>query len=1243
MFHLFLGTEARPSTSKIDGHATVASSQALHTQEAVTRLNSSVHVTASSPNMTFVRKTFSESLKMPRTVSTHTKTPKIPSASQLISQSYLFQYPDISAESSSEDVKQKTLSRLGERYSSSSTLNVIRFSELLLLESSTKQAIPSFGSDFSTTTHKEISTFPSRSRGVEVHQPKLSESSVKEKLSLSASRVRQSTVTSAYLPSNASELPGFVHSIRPSPVSKDSFATTRQFKSPMHSIESASLLETGVAISSDVVSVDTVSDYRSEKSLTVSDRKPALVSSSKDEVFNSSSLAPFTSHSMEAINSSSTHPYPRTSLQKTRYVVTEIFPTPFLYGEKSTVMNSSFPSTVDQTSILESTKIRSLKPLISFDHSSVGAKTTSLTETSLKRSVQGSPTSIYESSVQLKPDSMMPMKKNSTFLLWNHTIGSESFSELIVGTSIFENATELSSSSPLVLSPIDYFETPEVISSTKSRTIGQSDETDDLRILVSSALTTYMPLKSSLSRLKVLSSVPILQTSKLPSTPFVAQIKASLPFSRIIESSTVTEGGYLHFTTSASQLPSLPLKGETITKHASRLQEQSSRSTMKTSKLLSKPRATQISSSLSPFVTKRRGYVNFTTSQSYPQLSAPLKREPMTRASSNQRTQSFTLIAETSKLSITHLTTDFKQLLSASSILKPSIVTQRGRLFLSTETARSVVSTIEEEAIARPLHSLTSLSSRPIVPLSMSTSRTSKLPITSLVSEINSSLSLSSAVKSSVVTQAGYPYLRTSSFSELSSSGDMYSLPTQRIISSLSTLLASKRRETPLSAEKYSSLAKSSILKSFNVTQGGHRFLETSPPLRFTSTFAIEDTETFMDDLISSSRQVLLSPSPQSSSSLQVEATASLSASKTISSSKREVLSPPLLYASLTRKVEPLISPMDSLSSSSSMQRMLLSVFSQSSSSQEVEPTKSHVYSLTSSMLLQRVQSSPSWRFSTAQQGEGTESRVGSGRSSPLTKCIPSSMPPLFSSSLNVEATKNLLDSSTSSSFLKFSPSQKIGTVTGLLDSLRSSSSGQYTGNAVFPHLSLPVEEKVTTRLIKSSPSLPSRQHLKEESAMTSPVDSLRSSSSRHYILLSQSRIRPSSALKEQLTRSYLESSASLPSRQQILSPVYPRITSALKVESTIGNLSRSLSSKHKIPSSPSLQASSVPKEEITTSFMDSSRPSPSKHEMVSLSSPQFNSAPKIQITRGLLDSSKTSSSKHYMPSLLSTQASSAA
>jgi len=136
-----------------------------------------------------------------------------------------------------------------------------------------------------------------------------------------------------------------------------------------------------------------------------------------------------------------------TSLQKTRYVVTDIFPTPFLYSKKSTVVNSSSPSAVDQTSILRSTKIRSLTPLISLDNPTVfpsgslrgykteqigtfskndpltpslafGAKINSLMKTSPQRSVQGSPTSFYESTVRRKLDSTMPLKKNSTFLLW---------------------------------------------------------------------------------------------------------------------------------------------------------------------------------------------------------------------------------------------------------------------------------------------------------------------------------------------------------------------------------------------------------------------------------------------------------------------------------------------------------------------------------------------------------------------------------------------------------------------------------------------------------------------------------------------------------------------------------------------------------------------------------------------------------------------------------------------------------
>ena len=62
-------------------------------------------------------------------------------ASHLSSQSYSFQNPDVFAESSSEDVRQKTISRVQERYSSPSTLNVKRFTEFALLESSLHNCI----------------------------------------------------------------------------------------------------------------------------------------------------------------------------------------------------------------------------------------------------------------------------------------------------------------------------------------------------------------------------------------------------------------------------------------------------------------------------------------------------------------------------------------------------------------------------------------------------------------------------------------------------------------------------------------------------------------------------------------------------------------------------------------------------------------------------------------------------------------------------------------------------------------------------------------------------------------------------------------------------------------------------------------------------------------------------------------------------------------------------------------------
>lgn len=199
IFHMFLGIGTRPSSSEIDGRSTVASSQALQTEETVTRFIGSTPVTASSLNMSSVRETFSESSKMPRTVSTHTKTKIVPSVSCLSSQSYSFQHPDITAESSSEGVSLPTFSRVEEHYSSSSTLNAIRSSVSTLLESSAKQVIPPFGRDVSTATQKEMSTLPSKSQNIDVLQQTLSESSVIQKFNSSVSRVTQSTVTSAEL------------------------------------------------------------------------------------------------------------------------------------------------------------------------------------------------------------------------------------------------------------------------------------------------------------------------------------------------------------------------------------------------------------------------------------------------------------------------------------------------------------------------------------------------------------------------------------------------------------------------------------------------------------------------------------------------------------------------------------------------------------------------------------------------------------------------------------------------------------------------------------------------------------------------------------------------------------------------------------------------------------------------------------------------------------------------------------
>lgn len=711
MFLLFLGTETRPIASEVEEHTTEASFQTSRTQEYV-RIHTSIHLTCSSQTVTFGSKTSSKYFKTSETASSYPKLSTITRSSQ----SHPSEYFDTSIASILQDQKQRSLSRVEERYPLSSTWSILRSLTISLSESSLKEAMPTYGIGVSTTKHKEASTIPNKSRiiGVEssYHKQKISEYSAKEKLNLSASRVHHSTVIPAELHITSSELPGLVHStniyatlatvrvlptVRPSPIPMDSFTTTKQFKSPTHLTESTTLLETGVRFLSDIVSARTVPDYGSKGSSTVGVRKLMMSSSGKETIRSSLVSENKTAQEQPKVVSSS-----RMSVfggqPSSKYYVA------LTDGKSSDMQN--VPTTKIITPSLKSGPIPSKATVISstahdvvLDRPSELKKDVTLTSHYSTTRIP----SVHYSTISLEKTCYIVTNVFPT-PFWS--LMNNSLSSTVEQKSTLESA-KVQSLKPLITSEYpsifsstilcDY-KTEETVTRHKSLTsMASGTKVTSLHLMRTSVHRILQPIPSSIYNSSALFEPE--STSSVNKQSRVLLVKPESTFLPWIQ--TVVKSLEPQFSSA--------LKGEAVTKHVYSLTNSSSRphvksslSILNTSKLptpVATPILLSVSSILkSSFVTKA-GYVSFTTSL-YPQFSSPLKSEATSHSSSSLGTQSLALTAKlTSKLSTTHLATDFKQLLSVSSILKSSIVSQRGHRFLTTEPSLSRSSALKGEVL----------------------------------------------------------------------------------------------------------------------------------------------------------------------------------------------------------------------------------------------------------------------------------------------------------------------------------------------------------------------------------------------------------------------------------------------------------------------------------------------------------------------------------------------------------------
>ena len=1307
---------------------------------------------------------------MSQTDSTYySKSPNI--VLPLHSQSRLFQYRVTITGSSLQDLEQNTVWRVEEGYPTTSTLSMFPFLKTLPLEPSSKQ---SHQNDVSRTTQKEVSTFPSKSQRIEAevsdYKKKPTESSVKESVNLLAGL----TVSPVQELSTSIGLPGLEHStytsaatqdtdtilstIRPSPVVRDSFGTSRQFKSPTHSV---TVLQASIRTHSDVLRVETVSHHESDISSTGKERKSAQVAScSKSAVIISSFVAPrnvitrdlvaassrksisgghlsadylvsstdkkdsglqhmstnkstttpsfaddlidhetfvtsatsqaltfdrmstryrnpnFTSHKRKTITITNTLRYFTKPPYKTRYVATDILPTPFLLRERTILLNSSFLFNVDHTLNLERSEIRSLKPLVSSDYplvfpsrilsdtkteetrtlsrhetlrpgSASGAKITSLTDAELEHSVQSIPAPIYNSSVWDEPDSTMPLKSTSTFLTWNQTnikslepqmspsFESKASSEVNVAglrSSMREGKT----------SEIEYFKTPEANSNTTSRTAGQIDGTDSLIIIASSVRddVLYTSLKST-KHIHMRRTIPAQISSEVESH----RIRY-----RIFKNKTANTGNAIATKTTKPLEITQVERGYSSVTNLSSVYARSFQSEQTTRRRLSADVSLKISS-------------------------------PRPHMISSVST------LQTSKLSSAYLVTCKSASLPLSAVINSSAVTGRGYPYLMTSPSQVATSKLKGKAIIKRINSSSKLLSMLHTPSSLSTFKTSKLLSASLATQIKPSPFIFMAPSAN---KGGYVSSTTSSYTQSS-------LKLKREVLTNSSSRQPIQSLT-MTAED-SKLSKTHLASDLN--QSLSAFIDTkevshSLPTELRSTLKEEATATYdhsstIFSSISSILSSIIAPNPPFiaivnglNSSLSLprtltsfvhsapEVTSKTNTTNSFTSLVARQHTTPSLY---TLKAEGTATHLDSSKRFSISHFLVSSMSRQLTSTIKMESSKTRNYPLKSFLSTQQMHLFPSLHFGSKLEGEETTSSTDNLTASLSIQSMPSSMTSQSTSTLNVESSPSHIFS-----LARTLPTQSVYSIQSRIissvlqmedsisntESSKISSSSQDTLSLKTLHLSLSsnleatptlagsqgfsssVKAKDTTSLVNLSAIRLSRKH--KISSVFTQVSSTRtlnvteivmgsipSSSSRRYTVLSISS-QLSSTVHAQPTKIWYDFLEPFQSKYPVLlsSPVVRSIFVLEETDNFINSFSSS--SSHKVSSSPSQVFSSPTKAaEIKASRIDSVTISSSLHELLSsLPSIYKNLTTIVEPTISLMVSL---SSSRWMESLHSSSA----
>ena len=742
-------------------------------------------------------------------------------------------------------------------HSLSSGLNALPLSRSTHLASSMKQPVTAYSIVASTRRFKEASTLSSKLQSLTVksfdYKHTISEPSVKETPTLSASPPRQSKVTRAgrFLYSSSTELPdvgrgsGIVSmntsvtaiyaTVRPS---IDFLATTRPFKLPTTSIESTTMLDSGVGFRSDVVAVQTVSYYGYGKSSSGIDSKYILPSFSKETISQSASVQgrpkvvsnsrmsmfggqpslkysfavtevksrdrqlPSTTnvsvtlslagqlHSEKSLLTTSPSQHTSSRLRKTlntsikpsvpfpmklfytRYNITNVFPTPVLTDQKSTVVQRSLPSTVNQTerSILESKKTpQSLKPVTSSeslsasvskivsDYNTLGVRTrhkpsivfasTSVRETSVQRTILRISISTNRSSPLLAPENTTPVKPTPTFRPWNQTVirtleqhlfpsfGSKSSWKQIMAESRSPILEKEGESSSVVSSAISshHFKTPDVIFITKSMETGKRISSEK-GITVSKARdgVLFSMLKSSKHvGITVIEPVPKKNTeassqglkTKTSSTENISATPVFVSFE-------ITDAPGRGFSSSGNASSVKPIRFESIKTTIQRL---SANGTLKKSQEI-RPESASISSTLFRMLPPWQTLPDYLFS------------------SRSSRPHDLSSVFQKSKLLSTPTVAETLATLPSFKISKLSNVTQSGPVFNFTRSvSRQLRSSLKDDG---GMFFFTNALSRPQVQSSLSTAKTLNY---------RSSVFVSSVYKTPTANSENYSYFTSSS------------------------------------------------------------------------------------------------------------------------------------------------------------------------------------------------------------------------------------------------------------------------------------------------------------------------------------------------------------------------------------------------------------------------------------------------------------------------------------------------